>query len=101
MINYNDEISVRLKTVTGTTNDSTGKFVEDKEEKKFAFDLIQTQYSLLEKSPLSVFTGLPDVPRSLAKERAARLQELLHFCTSAEITYAGGFNLIIKLFEQF
>lgn len=98
LINYNDEISVRLKTVTGTVNDSTKKFMEDKDEKKFPFDLIQTEYSQLQKSPLTVLTGLPDVPKSLSRERAARLQELLHFCTSAEITYAGNLNLsIIKI----
>ena len=89
LINYHDEINTRLNTVTGTSNDSSGKFIEDKAEKKFPFDLIKTEYSFLGKSSLSVFTGLPDVPKSLSIERAARLQELLHFCTSPEVTHAG------------
>jgi hypothetical protein len=81
-----------LKTVTGSSNDNTGKFIEDKSEKKFPFDLLKTEFSLLKKSPLTVLTGLPDVPKSLSIERAARLQELLHFCTSPEITFAGKFG---------
>lgn len=92
IINYHDGIGVRLKTVTGTLNESTGKFIEDKIEKKFPFDPLKTEYKQLEKSPFTVITGLPEVNLNLSRERAARLQELVHFCTSPEVTYAGEYT---------
>jgi hypothetical protein len=60
-----------------------------KRAQKLPFDPFEVETEMLTKSLWSVFTGLPYVPPKLAKERAARLQELLHFCTSSEITNAG------------
>lgn len=84
LINYNDEIGHRLK---GVLEDNSQK--KTKRAQILPFDPFEVETEMLTKSLWSIFTGLPYVPPKLSKERAARLQELLHFCTSAEITNAG------------
>jgi hypothetical protein len=87
LINYSDDIAVRLK---GVLDDNSQK--KTKRAEKLSFDPIKVETDMLTKSLWTVFTGLPNVSVKLAKERAARLQELLHFCSSPEITNAGKFN---------
>ena len=87
LINYNDDIGSRLK---GVFDDDSLK--KSKSPSKMPFDPIQVETNMLGKSMWSVFTGLPDVPEKLAKERTARLQELMHFCSSPETTTAGMFS---------
>lgn len=91
LINYNDEVNARLKRVLDDSKlKPTKKQIE--EENKLLFDPLEIEKSLLSKSMWTIFTGLPHVNSKLAKERAARLQELLHFCTStSEITNTGIF----------
>lgn len=84
LINYNDEIDRRLK---GVFEENSHKIT--KKNPKPLFDPIQVETEMLKKSIWTVFTGLPYVSGKVAKERAARLQELLHFCSSAETTNAG------------
>jgi hypothetical protein len=76
LINHNDEIGQRLKGVFDDVS-------------KLKFDPIQVETEMLTKSMWTVFTGLPYVSPKLSRERAARLQELLHFCSTAEIANAG------------
>lgn len=85
LINYNDEVGVRLK---GILEDKTQK--KNRKAQPLPFDPNQVETEMLTKTIFSVFTGLPYVSPKLAKERGARLQELLHFCqsTSPEITNA-------------
>ena len=85
LVNFNDEISNRLK---GVFEDATQKRSK-KTNFKIPFDPIEIESDMLTKSVWTIFTGLPYVPPKLAKERAARLQELLHFCSTPEITNAG------------
>ena len=54
------------------------------------FDPIAVEYDMLAKSLWSVFTGLPYVAPKFANERAARLQELLKFCSSQGLSNAGN-----------
>ena len=84
LVNHNDEIGLRLKGVFEDINQKRTKKVQ-----KLPFDPLDVETEMLSKSLFTVFTGLPEVPQKLAKERAARLQELLHFCTTPEITNAG------------
>ena len=86
LINFSDEIAVRLK---GVLEDNSQK--KTKRAEKLAFDPIKVESDMLANSMWTVFTGLPNVSAKLARERAARLQELLHFCSSPEITNAGKF----------
>ncbi|CAF0878303.1 unnamed protein product [Brachionus calyciflorus] len=84
LVNFNDEISQRLK---GVFEDVTQK--KTKKFSKLPFDPLQVELDMLSKSLFTEFTGVPKVPAKVAKERAARLQELLHFLTSSpEITNA-------------
>jgi hypothetical protein len=76
LINHNDEIGQRLK---GVFDDVT----------KLRLDPIQVETEMLSKSMWTVFTGLPYVSPKLSRERAARLQELLHFCSTPEMANAG------------
>lgn len=92
LVNYNDDIGHRLK---GVFEDKTLKKV--KTPQKLLFDPVQIETDMLSKSLWSVFTGLPMVSPKVARERAARLQELLHFCASAEITHAD----VDRAFKQF
>jgi len=84
LINYSDDIAVRLK---GVLDDNSQK--KTKRAERLAFDPVKVEVDMLGKSLWTVFTGLPSVSVKLARERAARLQELLHFCSSPEITNAG------------
>lgn len=86
LINYNDEIASRLK---GVFDDPSQK--KNKKPQKLPLDPFEVESEMLSKSVWSIFTGLPYVSPKLAKERAARLQELLHFCSSSEITNAGKY----------
>ncbi len=92
LINQQDEIGARLK---GVFEDPTQK--KHKRVQKLPFDPLDVETEMLGKSMFTLFTGLPDVPKKLAKERAARLQELLHFCSSAEATNAGNYFNLKKL----
>lgn len=88
LINYHDEIGARLK---GVFDESLEKRKGPNRQKlgKLLFDPNEVEAEMLGKSVWTVFTGLPQVSAKVAKERAARLQELLHFCSSPEITNAG------------
>ncbi len=83
LINYNDEIGIRLK---GVLEDQTQK--KTKKAEKLPFDPVQVETEMLSKSIWTVFTGLPYISPKLAKERAARLQEFLHFCSKADLSNA-------------
>ena len=85
LINFNDEIGYRLKGVFESNHQKKSSKVQH----KLPFDPIEVETNMLSKSMWSVFAGLPNIPEKLAKERTARLQELMHFCTSPEITNAG------------
>ena len=84
-MNFNDDVSNRLK---GVFEDSSHKR-NKKSNFKLPFDPVEVETEMLSKSLWTIFTGLPYVPPKLAKERAARLQELLHFCSTPEITNTG------------
>jgi hypothetical protein len=92
LVNFNDEIGTRLK---GVFEDLAQK--KSKKVQNLPFDPLDVETEMLSKSIFTVFTGLPEVSQKLAKERAARLQELLHFCTSPEITNAD----VDRAFKQF
>ncbi len=85
MVAYNDEVGHRLK---GVLEDKTQK--KTKRAQQLPFDPNQVETEMLTKTIFSVFTGLPYVSNKLSKERGARLQELLHFCSvsSPETTNA-------------
>lgn len=83
LVNINDEVGNRLK---GVFEDNSQKKV--KKAPNLPFDPLTVEYEMLKKSMFTVFTGLPYIPAKLSKERAARLQELLHFCSSPEISNA-------------
>ncbi|RNA34737.1 Sperm-associated antigen 17 [Brachionus plicatilis] len=84
LVNYNDAISQRLK---GVFEDPSQK--KTKKFSKLPFDPLKVELEMLSKSLFTEFTGVPNVPSKIAKERAARLQELLHFMTSSpDITNA-------------
>ena len=84
LVNFNDEISQRLR---GVFEDPSQK--KTKKCPKLPFDPLQVELEMLSKSIFTEFTGVPNVPGKIAKERAARLQELLHFLTSSpDITNA-------------
>lgn len=88
LINYNDEIGTRLKGMLSDKKDKP--LSKRREERKLLFDPFEIETTMLGKSMWTVFTGLPQVSAKVARERAARLQELLHFCSSSpEITNAG------------
>ena len=87
LVNYNDEISIRLKNFFENTNERQRNQLF---EKKNFFNPIQVESEMLSKSLWTVFTGLPKVDTKLAKERAARLQELLHFCSNSDLANAGN-----------
>lgn len=87
LVNYNDEISIRLKNSFENTNERQRKQTF---EKQINFNPIEVESEMLSKSLWTVFTGLPKVDTKLAKERAARLQELLHFCSTSDLTNAGN-----------
>ena len=89
LINYSDDIAVRLK---GVLDDNSQK--KTKRAERLAFDPVKVEVDMLGKSLWTIFTGLPNVSVKLARERAARLQELLHFCSSPEITNAGMWVII-------
>ena len=93
LVNYNDEVSSRLKGVFDDRSQKRNK----KSNFKLPFDPIEVEADMLSKSLWTIFTGLPYVPQKLAKERAARLQELLHFCSTPEITNAD----VDRAFKQF
>lgn len=93
LINFNDEVSSRLKGVFDDRSQKRNK----KSNFKLPFDPVQVEADMLSKSLWTIFTGLPYVPQKLAKERAARLQELLHFCSTPEITNAD----VDRAFKQF
>lgn len=78
LVNYNDQISQRLK---GVFEDPSQK--KTKKFTKLPFDPLQVELDMLSKSFFTEFTGVPNVPSKISKERAARLQELLHFLTSS------------------
>lgn len=92
LVNYHDSICSRLKNVSKNTKKS-----KKQHNNQPLFDPIQIEYEMLRKSPLTVFTGLPNIPLALSKERACRLQELLHFCTTPEITQVD----VDHAFKQF
>ncbi len=83
LINYNDEIGNRLK---GVLEDNSQKKV--KKPQSLPFDPADVETEMLKKSMFTVFTGLPYVSPKVSKEKAARLQELLHFCSSPETSNA-------------
>lgn len=85
LVNFNDENGNRLKGVFEDSSQKRNK----KSNFKIPFDPSEVEAEMLSKSMWTVFTGLPYVPAKLAKERAARLQELLHFCSTPEITNTG------------
>ena len=89
LVNFNDEVSNRLKGVFEENSQKRNK----KSNFKIPFDPVEVEADMLGKSMWTIFTGLPYVPAKLAKERAARLQELLHFCSTPEITNTGKNNL--------
>ena len=66
--------------------------LEDNSQKKtktasnLPFDPIEIETEMLKKSMYTVFTGLPYVSPKVNKERSARLQELLYFCSSPEVS---------------
>lgn len=93
LVNYNDEIGARLKGAFSEKKEKSS-FMKKAEEKKPLFDPMQVEMDMLKKSIWTVFTGLPHVSPKVGKERSARLQELLHFCSSPEITNAGKSNWI-------
>ena len=86
LVNFNDEVDRRLK---GVFEDNSQKITKKKAQP--LIDPIEVEVEMLKKSVWTVFTGLPYVSSKLAKERAARLQELLHFCCTPESTNAGIF----------
>ena len=74
LINYHDNITRRLnhlKTV-------------DK------FDSMAAELSMLGYFPVAHLPEYRQPSARIAKERAARLQELLHFCVTGGLTQAGG-----------
>jgi hypothetical protein len=75
LINSNDEISRRLKSVY--------------DAESVSFNPIKAENEMLSKSPMTTLTGLPKIPQNLSRERASRLQELLHFCITSDVTHAG------------
>ncbi len=83
LVNHNDEIGHRLK---GVLEDNSQK--KSKKAPNLLFDPLTIEYEMLKKSMFTVFTGLPYISPKLSKERAARLQELLHFCSTPEISSA-------------
>jgi len=83
LINYNDEIGCRLK---GVFEDNSQKKV--KKPSSLPFEPTDVETEMLKKSMFTVFTGLPYVSPKVNKEKAARLQELLHFCSSPETSNA-------------
>lgn len=83
LVNFSDEIGLRLK---GVFEDVSQK--KNKKASTLPFDPVKVEAEMLSKSLWTVFTGLPNVTSKLARERAARLQELLHFCVSPEVTIA-------------
>jgi hypothetical protein len=93
LVNYHDSICSRLRNVSKDIKKSNRRQLEN----QALFDPIQIEYDMLKKSPLTVFTGLPNIPLALSKERASRLQELLHFCTTPEITQVD----VDHAFKQF
>lgn len=44
---------------------------------------------MLEKLPFSAMLDLPRPTSAVAKERAARLQELVHFCATGGLSQSG------------
>ncbi len=89
LINYNDEINNRLK---GVFEDNSQK--KTKKAFRLPFDPIEVETEMLSKSMWTVFTGLPYITPKVNRERAARLQELLHFCSSPDISNAGKYFII-------
>lgn len=95
LINYSDEVGNRLKGVFEDTKTQAKR--NKKSSFKLPFDPVEVESDMLSKSLWTIFTGLPYVPAKLAKERAARLQELLHFCATPEISNAD----VDRAFKQF
>ena len=86
---YNSSFLIRFIDLwlKGVLEDNSQK--KTKRAEKLAFDPIKIEHDMLSKSMWTIFTGLPSVSAKLAKERAARLQELLHFCSSPDVSNAG------------
>ena len=93
LVNFNDEIGKRLK---GLFDDESQK--KSKKSFKLPFDPIQVELEMLSKTLFTEVTGLPNVPSKVAKERAARLQELLHFLTTTPDITAADVDRSLKQF---
>ena len=83
-MNYNDTIGNRIKGVLDNNSEKNAK-----KALKLPFDPSEIEMDMLSKSMWTVFTGLPYVSPKVNRERAARLQELLHFCSTPEVSNAG------------
>ena len=84
LVNYNDTIGNRIKGVLDNNSEKNAK-----KALKLPFDPSEIEMDMLSKSMWTVFTGLPYVSPKVNRERAARLQELLHFCSTPEVSNAG------------
>lgn len=55
------------------------------------FDPEKTELEMLKKLKISTLLHFPRPTSSVARERAARLQELVHFCASDGLAQSGMF----------
>ena len=55
----------------------------------YGFDPDKVEKEMLERLPFSAILDLPRPTSQVAKERAARLQELVHFCATGGLSQSG------------
>lgn len=85
LINYHDEMTRRLNHLKPVGN----------------FDARDAELSMMGYLPVSRLNQFGKPSDKTAKERAARLQELLHFCTTGSLNPAGWCiikRFVLKLF---
>jgi len=65
-------------------------------KKIYNFDPERVEKEMLSKLPFSTLTEIPRPGSRIARERAARLQELIHFCATGGMSQSGNRKLFIN-----